>query len=197
MKSSKGFTLIELLVVIAIIGILASVVLVSLTGARLKSRDGKRIAELKEMQKALELYYSAHGYYPVTNTTCTSSGSTWTSFDSTSYKGNTLCVSPSNKTSDGNTLSQEMAPFMAALSDPKPTGASDAGYLYQSSSNGQSYCFMSFRNPEDLTNYPASSINPSRCGSGNTTAQCSATGTQGGSINSIFVGTGSYATAGC
>ena len=66
MKASKGFTLIELLVVIAIIGILASMVIVSLTGARVKSRDGKRLAELKEMQKALELYYSNNGYYPGT-----------------------------------------------------------------------------------------------------------------------------------
>jgi prepilin-type N-terminal cleavage/methylation domain-containing protein len=197
MKASKGFTLIELLVVIAIIGILASMVIVSLTGARVKSRDGKRLAELKEMQKALELYYSNNGYYPVTSTTCNGNSSTWTSFDSASYKGNTLCVSPSNKTSSGKTLAQEMDPFMRALSDPKPTGANDAGYLYQSASNGQGYCFMSFRNPEDLTNYPAGIVNPGRCGSGNSTAQCSAAGTQGGSTNSIFIGAGSYLTSGC
>ncbi|MDD5032750.1 MAG: type II secretion system protein [Candidatus Pacebacteria bacterium] len=58
-KRNKGFTLIELLVVIAIIGILASVVLASLNSARQKSRDARRIADLKQIQLALELCYDA------------------------------------------------------------------------------------------------------------------------------------------
>ncbi len=60
----KGFTLIELLVVIAIIGILSSVVLASLNSARKKSRDAKRISEVKSLQLALELYNDSKGGYP-------------------------------------------------------------------------------------------------------------------------------------
>ncbi len=61
---ASGFTLIELLVVVSIIGMLASVVLVSLQGARNKARDIKLIAEVKQLQNALELYRLDNGKYP-------------------------------------------------------------------------------------------------------------------------------------
>ncbi|HEY4487964.1 MAG TPA: type II secretion system protein, partial [Candidatus Paceibacterota bacterium] len=59
-EGKAGFTLIELLVVIAIIGILSSVVLASLNSARKKGRDAARLAAVKQLQLALELYYDAN-----------------------------------------------------------------------------------------------------------------------------------------
>ena len=58
----NGFTLIELLVVIAIIGILSSVVLASLNTARQKSRDAKRIADMKQLQIALEFSFDKNSH---------------------------------------------------------------------------------------------------------------------------------------
>lgn len=53
----KGFTLIELLVVIAVIGMLSSIVLVSMGGARKKARDARRQSDLRQISSAMELCY--------------------------------------------------------------------------------------------------------------------------------------------
>ncbi|MBL8029756.1 MAG: prepilin-type N-terminal cleavage/methylation domain-containing protein [Candidatus Doudnabacteria bacterium] len=63
-QKQKGFTLIELLVVISIIGLLASVVLVSLNSARQKSRNAKRLADANQIAKGLEIFYNQALSYP-------------------------------------------------------------------------------------------------------------------------------------
>ncbi len=56
--NKKGFTLIELLVVVAIIGLLSTLAVVALSTAREKTRDSKRLSDLRNIQTALELHYS-------------------------------------------------------------------------------------------------------------------------------------------
>lgn len=62
-NSLAGFTLLELLVVIAIIGILASVVMVSLGNSKSKANKSALIQELKEMSKVMELEKMDSGNY--------------------------------------------------------------------------------------------------------------------------------------
>ena len=63
-KGARGFTLIELLVVIAIIGLLMTIIMVSLGSAKAKSRDARRQADIKNIQLALAVYYNENGMYP-------------------------------------------------------------------------------------------------------------------------------------
>jgi len=108
-----GFTLIELLVVIAIIGLLSTLAVVALNNARQKSRDAKRISDVKQIQTALELYYNDANGYPAAITFQTGS----ISYDGTTY----MSIVPSN---------------------PAPRGDGSCGdnqYTYTQDGSGSSY----------------------------------------------------------
>lgn len=64
--NQRGFTLIELMIVVLIIGILSGVMLgvINISGIQSKSRDAKRIGDIKKIQTALELYFSDYRGYP-------------------------------------------------------------------------------------------------------------------------------------
>jgi prepilin-type N-terminal cleavage/methylation domain-containing protein len=67
MQRLRAFTLVELLISIAIIGILSSVVLANLQSSRSKARDAQRLAAIKQIQTALEVYKVKNGSYPQTS----------------------------------------------------------------------------------------------------------------------------------
>ncbi|MDD2807460.1 MAG: type II secretion system protein [Patescibacteria group bacterium] len=102
----KGFTLIELLVVIAIIGLLSTLAVVALNSARLKARDAKRVADIKQVQTALELYFNDNNSYPImggapivlgSGATCLGDGGFGTSCSAPVYMG----LLPTNPTPNG------------------------------------------------------------------------------------------------
>ena len=116
-RAEKGFTLIELLVVVAIIGLLSSIVLASLNTARAKARDARRLADMKQLQLALELYYDVNNQYPP----------------------DTVSTLVQNM----NTGSADITPYINPLpKDPTYTGVN--GYRYRKSnvSGQQSYTML-------------------------------------------------------
>ena len=76
-KEKRGFTLIELLVVVAIIGLLASVIMISLTDARNRGADAAVKTNLHTVANQAELFssdngnsYLPSGGVPITDGTC-------------------------------------------------------------------------------------------------------------------------------
>lgn len=67
-SADSGFTLVELLVVVAILGILTSVVLVSLGTANTRGKDGAIQANLDSLRTQAQLYYNENGSYSLNGT---------------------------------------------------------------------------------------------------------------------------------
>ena len=67
--NQRGFTLIELLVVVLVISALSGIVisLINSGGFRQKAEDTQRVSDLKQIQTALELYFSDNRLYPITS----------------------------------------------------------------------------------------------------------------------------------
>lgn len=111
MRKQRGFTLIELLVVIAIIGILATLVIVQLSGAQTRARNSNAKSDVTEMGKAVETYKSSanngQGSDLVMNSTAVTGGAAgdtmtgttaagaWTNIFNSATSGYTVRVSKS------------------------------------------------------------------------------------------------------
>lgn len=149
---SSGFTLVELLIVVAIIGVLSSVVISSLNGARMKSRDARRVSDLKQIRIALEMYYDQNGSYPIVK---------WATSGITSYD---------SSLSRWTQLQNFLSPYISKLpADPKSSGSSGPWYTGNyhyayGSVNGLSYDLVG--QFEDIDNSQRCSIRQYRYHSG-------------------------------
>lgn len=66
MSKRRAFTLMELLIAIGVLGLIASLVAVSVNGSRTKARDTRRIADFQQLRKSLELAFNQNSAYPGT-----------------------------------------------------------------------------------------------------------------------------------
>ncbi len=129
MSQKKGFTLIELLVVIAIISLLSSIVMASLSSAKIKAQETRRIAEVKQLATALFMVADKNGgTYPSSGGVAKCLGTA-----STCWGGNF---------SGSDILNTAISEFMKTIpTDPaNRTGKGDR-YLYSDgTSNIAQYC---------------------------------------------------------
>lgn len=61
---NSGFTFVEILIAILAVGILATVIAFSLNIIKKNSADSRRLGDVQQIAKALELYYDKHAEYP-------------------------------------------------------------------------------------------------------------------------------------
>jgi len=121
-SKNSGFTLIELLVVIAIIGLLASIVLVSLNSARGKARNTKRNADAAQLMTAFNMGITENNSLPL---------ATWCCVSKTCYLGWATAY-PANTAVDAF-----ITPYLSVKpDDPYEAGRGYGGYLYINSWSG-------------------------------------------------------------
>jgi general secretion pathway protein G len=63
-KNTRGFTFLEVIVVVAILVLLATIIVVRYTGSLEKAKSDRTILQVKEIEKALEIYKIDNGNYP-------------------------------------------------------------------------------------------------------------------------------------
>ncbi len=63
-RNQKGFTLVELMVVVVILGVLAALVIPTLSGQIDKAKINRTYADMKSIQNALQLHFADNNQYP-------------------------------------------------------------------------------------------------------------------------------------
>jgi len=142
----KGFTLIELLVVIAIVGLLSTIVMVSLNKTRVKARDARRKNDLKQIATAVELYYDQNNTYIIPGTGNSGCSCGWFNYEAGSY---TLSIAHGL---------ENAGLFSKAPRDPSITSDNQTPQYMKYQCGSGFYVYAKLENPtaEDIATYTAS-----------------------------------------
>ncbi|MDP3954929.1 MAG: prepilin-type N-terminal cleavage/methylation domain-containing protein [bacterium] len=117
--NNLGFTLIELLVVISIIGILATLIMANFMGVRERARDARRKSDIREIQNAIQMYYSDYKKFPSTSCTCEE------------IPPNDGCPFGSTDVDRWSALASQLSPYINPLPvDPINLDSSNNRYVY-------------------------------------------------------------------
>lgn len=65
-RNNNAFTIVELLIVIVVIAILAAITVISYMGIQQKAQFSKMQADLSSLNRAILMYYTDNGHYPIT-----------------------------------------------------------------------------------------------------------------------------------
>lgn len=141
MSHRRAFTLIELLIVITIIGILAVALIPKIANTPSRARDTQRKADLNQIAKGLEAYYSDYGTYP------TGTPASRYCVDAISSFSNYFNISdiPNDPSGNSGGVSSSITSCTGT------TYASAGEYFYKQLDSGQHYVIGA-----DLENEPAS-----------------------------------------
>jgi len=113
---TAGFTLMEVILVIVIIGILTTISFLTLINTRYRALDVRRLADVKQIQYALDAFLDMHGDYP----------------EDQEFAPGTALVSRNGHVTFLNNIP----------SNPEPRavgGCADEDYVYHQRSDGKSY----------------------------------------------------------
>lgn len=131
-RFSRGFTLVELLVIIAIIGILSTIVIVSLSSVNSRGKDAAIQSNLDGVRTQAQLYYNDTGGYGSNAGLVNSTGDCTTGVAGTVFSDARVAkqVAAANFANGGGSMVCNVAVL----------GAAYAVYAELSSSPGSYYC---------------------------------------------------------
>ena len=145
-KINRGFTLVELLVVISIIATLSTILFASFNDSREQARDKTRMADLKTLQLAVELYKAQNESYPMPDAGC--------GVPAGNFAGPGNVFGPVSLSTCTNYIDGLVPDFIPKLpTDPRFENENNQGFYYRSDGNSYKIIILDSVETNTVTSY--------------------------------------------